>query len=189
MSRPQGAQSGGSAGNSSSGGNRIDASLCAHSGSTIERHFAAAELPRLQEAGASNESAVSAKFSFARFESHVVVDGELSGTAVLTCQRCMKPLHFELNDTFKVMLVEDEQELERELGGYEAVLANPAKLDVLMLAEDQALLALPLVPKHESQSCAEAVAPLLVPEKPSEEGTQRPFGNLRDLLRRREDDE
>jgi uncharacterized protein len=187
MSRPQGAPSGGSAGNSSSGGNRIDAAVCARSGSTIARHFAGAELPRLHEAGAGAESFVNARFHFSQFEGHVVIDGELSGIAMLTCQRCMQPFSFELHDPFQVMLVEDEQELESELGGYEPILGNPARLDLLMLAEDQALLALPLVPKHESETCAEAAMPTPAPDVPDEEATQRPFGHLRDLMRGREE--
>ncbi|MFL6576069.1 MAG: YceD family protein [Povalibacter sp.] len=187
MSRPQGAQSGASAGNSSSGGNRIDALVCARSGTTIERHFAAGELPRLQDAGAGAESAISARFHFLQYEGHVAIDGELEGVVVLTCQRCMKPLEFELSDSFKVLLVDDEEDLEGEPGGYEPVLANPASLDLQALAEDQALLALPLVPKHESETCIEVVLGPKPDESLEEQGTQRPFGNLRDLMRGREE--
>ena len=187
MSRPQGAQSGGSVGNSSSSGNRIDALICARAGSTIERHFAARELPRLLEAGAGENSAVTARFHFSQFEGHAAVDGELQGVVVLTCQRCMKPLDLELHESFKVLLVDDEEALDREPGGYEAILADPARLDLVALTEDQVLLALPLVPKHESDSCAEfAIAP--AKEEPTrDEATQRPFGNLRDLMRGREE--
>lgn len=186
MSRPQGAPSGSSAGSSNSGGNRIDAAVCARAGSTIERHFAAGELPRLQQAGAGDDSFVDAKFRFSQFEGHVVIDGELRGVAVLTCQRCMQPLRVELHDPFQVMLVQDEQELETELGGYEPVLGNPARFDLLTLAEDQALLALPLVPKHESETCIDGTIATSEDAEPHEEETQRPFGNLRELMRGRE---
>ena len=48
--------------------------------------------------------------------------------------------------------------------------------------EDQALLALPLVPKHVSETCEDEQAS--VEAAASEvEAKQRPFGNLRDLLR------
>ena len=79
----------------------------------------------------------------------MAVDGELAGAVVLTCQRCMNALELPLHEQFKVVLVQDEAELELEPGGYEAVLADPVRLDLQMLAEDQALLALPLVPRHD----------------------------------------
>ena len=187
MSRTQGASPGNSAGSSNSGENRIDAAVCARAGSTIERHFAAAQLPRLLEAGASDGSFIDAKFRFSHFEGHVVIDGELNGVAVLTCQRCMQPLRVELHDPFQVMLVQDEQQLETELGGYEPVLGNPARFDLLTLAEDQALLALPLVPKHESETCIDGVIAPTTDAEPPQERTQRPFGNLRELMRGREE--
>ena len=192
MSRPQGGQSGGSPTNPSSSGNRpsgnwIDASICARSGSTIERHFAAAELPRLREAGAGDETEVTTRLRFSQFDGRVVIEGELEGVLMLECQRCMKPFAFELHEPFKVMLVEDEEELEREPGGYEAILGNPAHFDLLGFAEDQALLALPLVPKHESESCAEIALAAEADASEAEQGTQRPFGNLRDLMRGRDE--
>ena len=76
MSRPQGGQSGGSAANSSPSGNRIDALICARSGSTIERQFAAAELPRLREAGVGDETAVTTRLHFSQFDGHVVIEGQ-----------------------------------------------------------------------------------------------------------------
>jgi uncharacterized protein len=187
MSRPQGGQSGGSAANSTPGGNRIDASICARSGSTIERHFAAAELPRLREAGAGDETEVTTRLRFSQFDGRVVIEGELEGVLMLECQRCMKPFAFELHEPFKVMLVDDEKDLELEPGGYEAILANPARFDLLGFAEDQALLALPLVPKHESESCAEIALAAEPGAQGAEQGTQRPFGNLRDLMRGRDE--
>jgi uncharacterized protein len=187
MSRPQGGQSGGSAANSTSNGNRIDASICARSGSTIERHFAAAELPRLREAGAGDKTEVTTRLRFSQFDGRVVIEGELEGVLMLECQRCMKPFAFELHEPFKVMLVEDEEELEREPGGYEAILGNPAHFDLLGFAEDQALLALPLVPKHQSESCAEIALAAEPDALEAEQGTQRPFGNLRDLMRGRDE--
>lgn len=178
MSRPQGVQSGGAA------GHRVDAVICAHSGTTIERSYAAADLPRLREAGAGDGSALTADFRFSLFDGRVAIDGELEGMIVLTCQRCMKPAAVPIHDSFKVIVVQDEAELDQEPGGYEAILADPARLDLQALAEDQALLALPLVPKHESEECNEAGATPAVAQ--ADEGArQRPFGNLRDLLRER----
>jgi uncharacterized protein len=179
MSRPHGVHAGVTAGNS------VDASICAHSGTTVERRFTAADLPRLREAGALEGSQVTARFAFSRFEGRVAIDGELHGALVLPCQRCTKFFELPVKEQFRLIVVREVDELDQEPGGYEAILADPARLDLQVLAEDQALLALPLVPRHAAEDCGgESVkAEPAVVEKG--EPTQKPFGNLRDLMRKR----
>lgn len=167
--------------------NVIDAEVCARAGSTISRRFSAAELPRLREAGAGDDSSIEAEFQFSQFDGRPVVNGELQGTMVLTCQRCMQPADIELDDSFAVLLVDEERG--DEPGGYEPVVANASRLDLAWLAEEQALLALPLVPMHEREDCAE-VASTVESEDEAEDAedapgeTHQPFRNLRDLLRK-----
>ncbi|MDY6946472.1 MAG: DUF177 domain-containing protein [Pseudomonadota bacterium] len=176
----------------------VDADVCARAGSTIARRFSAAELPRLREAGGHDGSAIEARFQFSQFDGRPAVAGELSGTAVLTCQRCMQPMALEVEDTFQVLLVDAERS--DEPGGYEPVVANPARLDLGWLAEEQVLLALPLVPMHEREDCeAGALAEVVASEESGDIAedavedaepasaagtTQQPFQNLRDLLRK-----
>lgn len=161
----------------------MDALVCARAGTTIERSFAAADLPRLREAGAHDGSALTASFHFSQFDGRVAIDGELGGAAVLTCQRCMQAVEVPLQERFKIIVVQDEADLAQEPGGYEPILANPAHLDLHLLAEDQALLALPLVPRHESDECNE-VKPSSPAGAVEDSAHQRPFGNLRDLMRK-----
>jgi uncharacterized protein len=172
--------------------NIVDASVCARAGSTIARRFSLAELPRLREAGGQEGSWVEAEFQFSLFDGKPAVAGELHGTVVLTCQRCMQPADIEIDDTFQVLLVDAERS--DEPGGYEPVLANASRLDLAWLTEEQALLALPLVPMHESEDCAAAaVADIESTEEGEDESgdaddapgeTHHPFRNLRDLMRK-----
>jgi len=156
----------------------VDADVCARAGSTIERHFSLEQLPRLQEAGARDGSRIDARLQFSLFDARPAVDGRLSGTVYLDCQRCMEAVAVSIDEQFQVILV--QQESADEPGGYEPVIADPAHFDVQWLAEEQALLALPLVPLHPIGECDEAAA------QDSEQGTsrvtQQPFQNLRDLL-------
>ncbi len=96
----------------------------------------------------------------------------------------MKPFELPLDEQFRLVLVRDAEELEEEPADSDAVLADPARLDLQPLVEDQALLALPLVPKHAAEDCLVRVS---VAESTAVEGepTQKPFGNLRDLMRKR----
>lgn len=175
--------------------NVVDAEVCARAGSTIARRFSAAELPRLREAGGHDGSSIEAQFQFSQFDGRPAVTGELHGTAMLTCQRCMRPVAVDVDDTFQVLIV--DQDRSDEPGGYEPVVANPSRLDLAWLAEEQVLLALPLVPMHESEECGAGVLDEVVSsEAPANDvedaddaargagTTQQPFRNLRDLLRK-----
>jgi uncharacterized protein len=177
MPRPQGAE------------NTLDAFVLLAgppSGATLARRFTLADLPRLREAGAGEGTSVKVSFRFQRIEGRVAIDGALDGMARLTCQRCMNPADVPLQDEFKVILVQDDAELSEELAGYEPVLGDPKRLDLRSLAEDQALLALPLVPRHElneeSEECKEVLA--ASPAAAEAEVRQTPFRNLRDLMRK-----
>lgn len=181
MSRPQGVQS----------DNFVDASAWlasrrtgnAQSATTLTRSYAVASLPRLQQAGAGAGS-VQVSFRFLSVDGRIAIDGELDGVVGVTCQRCLQPVQVPLQEHFKVILVQDEAETEQEIAGYEPVQADPEHLDLLALAEDQALLALPLVPRHESIDCGEVPA-ASADAADEAEARQTPFSNLRDLLRER----
>ena len=92
---------------------------------------------------------------------------------------------------FRSILVADEAELDEakwyeEGTGYEPIHGDPARLDLQLLTEDQTLLALPLVPAHESEDCGGAVAAgdAGSTAKAADDTRQRPFENLRDMLRK-----
>src|SRR5262245_7729822 len=99
----------------------VDADVCARAGSTIERHFSLEQLPRLQEAGALDGSQVDLRLQFSLFDERPAVDGRLSGTLRLSCQRCMQPVAVPIDERFQVILV--QQESADEPGGYEPVIA------------------------------------------------------------------
>ena len=156
----------------------VDADVCARAGSTIERRFSVEQLPRLQEAGAGDGSRIDVRLQFSLFDEQPAIDGTLSGTVLLSCQRCMQPVAVPTDERFQVILV--RQESADEPGGYEPVIADPARFDVRWLAEEQALLALPLVPQHAVGECDEATPQ--DDEQGASHGIQKPFSSLRDLL-------
>ena len=67
------------------------------------------------------------------------------------------------------------------------MVANPSRFDVRWLVEDQALLALPLVAMHARDECEERGAVQAVESEQQEatEAGQKPFQNLRDMMRKR----
>ncbi len=177
MSRPPGA----------SFASCVDAVHAARTRSQIERQFAARALPRLIEAGVGEESTLQVSLQFATLEGKVTVEGDLSGSVELTCQRCMQPVAVPVDESFRVVIVGDDSATPEEYGGYEPIAVDATQLDLRWLTEEQALLALPLVPMHRPAECpvtsAVEVVERVIPEDTSPR--QQPFGNLRDLLRKR----
>ena len=170
--------------------NIVDATVLAGAGGEIERSYGLAELPRLSEAGAAAGSLVRATLKFSEFDNQPVIAGHVSGQLKLTCQRCMGELAQDLDESFRVLVVREERA--DEPGGYEPVIADPVRLDLRWLIEDQTLLAMPLVAMHGIDVCEQSKAAELktvqssaeAPEERKEDG-QKPFENLRDMMRKR----
>ena len=67
------------------------------------------------------------------------------------CQRCMKPMPFELDENVRIILFADENSLDEAMAADEELegLLLEKELDVRVLVEDQVLMALPFSPRHE----------------------------------------
>jgi uncharacterized protein len=159
----------------------VDATKCAHVEAALERDFTLEALPRLQEAGAKEQTAIALHLQFVRVEQRIAMHGTLTGCLELVCQRCLGMVRVPLQERFKLVIVADEAAAAQEVGEYEPIIADCAKLDLNSVAEEQGLLAMPLVARHEPDECGQQT-----PRAPGDAtDTQRPFGNLRDMMRGR----
>ncbi|UUZ48083.1 YceD family protein [Massilia sp. B-10] len=77
----------------------------------------------------------------------------VSGTVQLMCQRCLTPYEFEMDSSTVLMLGKDDEhadEIEELLDDESIdVIVGSRTCDIRDLIEDEALLALPQVPKHD----------------------------------------
>ena len=95
----------------------------------------------------------------------------------LTCQRCLQPVETPLELERSLRFVPGEAEAAAlDADSEEDVLALPRWLDLRELAEDELLLALPIVPRHEQ-------CPVPLPSAAGEEEVARenPFAALQAL--------
>jgi uncharacterized protein len=102
----------------------------------------------------------------------------VSGTVQLVCQRCLTPFAYEMDSSTMLVLGKDDEEADQieEILGDESidVIVGSRTCDLLDLIEDEALLALPQVPKHDV--CPDnKVLDALKSDKPS------PFADLKNL--------
>ncbi|MDQ1834807.1 YceD family protein [Massilia scottii] len=102
----------------------------------------------------------------------------VSGTVQLVCQRCLAPFAYGMDSSTVLMLGKDDEhadEIEEVLNDESIdVIVGSRECDVRDLFEDEALLALPQVPKHEV--CPDSkVLDAVTSDKPS------PFAGLKNL--------
>jgi uncharacterized protein len=108
-------------------------------------------------------------------QGRLLVSGRLEGRVTASCQRCLAPVEIALAGDFQFFPEEDSDDLFAPVKA--PVPATDAPLALRHLAEDEALLLCPMIPRHEEDACRAAV------EMPDEAPMQRenPFDVLASL--------
>jgi uncharacterized protein len=100
----------------------------------------------------------------------------------LCCQRCLEPMSVTLDLDRSFRFVENEATAEREdEESDEDVLVFEPRFDLRTLVEDELLMALPMIPMHES--CSPGAGKLMGQEGPAAEPRRHPFAALERLKR------
>ena len=83
---------------------------------------------------------------------HAQLKLEVAGSLQIMCQRCLTPFSFDIDSESVLILAKDEaaaDEIDALLDDDQIdVIVGTKTLDILQLVEDEALLAMPLSPKH-----------------------------------------
>ena len=133
----------------------VDVFDLAACGERIEGEFELARLPRLAESLLDTDGTLRYVVKgLVDADGHPAADLSLRGRLRLECQRCNAPLEFDLERDTRFRFVHSEAELEAlPLEDDEAdVIAGSHAMDLAAWVEDEAILSLPLVPRHESCS-------------------------------------
>ena len=168
---------------------KLDVETFAREGLSLDGEWPAADLPRLADIAAPEAPATG--WPAIRWaaegeirtpkgsEPQIWMRLDAQAQVAQTCQRCLKPVveGVEMSRWFR--FVRDEaQAAELDMDGEDDVLALPRVLNLQELAEDELLLALPLVPRHDV--CPEPL-PLAEPDEldeAQEEERPNPFAAL-----------
>lgn len=162
---------------------KLDLAAFARDGASLEGEWPAAALERLADAGAPEAPAQgwpSLRWSLLG-ETRQLKGGKpqtwlqvrAQAQVWLTCQRCLRPVDEHLDIDRWIRFVDTEAEAaELDADSDDDVLALPRHLDARELIEDELLLALPLVPRHEE--CPEPLAHADDEPAANEEEAERP---------------
>ncbi len=150
------------------------------------------ELPRVGRELASSEGAATGTVRFSRQMGRAVADLRVSAQPQVICQRCMQPMRWPVEVESRIALVGSHDAADRVPDGLEVFLVESDSVSVRDLVDEEVLLALPHVPRHEEGTeCASRKVAL--PGEPDDdadagsdsEQVQKPFAQLGELLKRK----
>jgi uncharacterized protein len=112
------------------------------------------------------------------------VDGTVSTEVCTICQNCMQQFWRKISCDVALQVVSDESKLERLTEDEDAIVAPEKVISVAELIEDELILAMPMIPRHEEGECPETdyerdvVVLQEVQEVQEVQTTYRPFAGL-----------
>ena len=74
----------------------------------------------------------------------------LRGELVVTCQRCLEPLHWRVDECPEWLVVAAESDAARLNAETQPLVLDDGRLAIEALLEDELIVALPMVPRHET---------------------------------------
>jgi uncharacterized protein len=99
----------------------------------------------------------------------------------LSCQRCLGVLEFPVDAQTTLVLVQGLDEAAGLPDDYDPLLPSEPLLRPMQLIEDELLLAIPTIPRHDAQDCLDLEAVLPPPEPEPEPKAANPFAELTNL--------
>ncbi len=159
----------------------VDVERLADAGETREFDLPLRELPRLLPSLAVADGSAHCRIVFARERGAPTATVAVQARLGLRCERCLRPVWLEVDDESSVWLVTDPAKADDLDPGIEPTLAPQGWIALRDLAEEELLLALPLVARHEQ---LDECAPVAAERSASEQVVQRPFAGLGELLKR-----
>lgn len=79
----------------------------------------------------------------------LIIDMEYDATVQLVCQRCLEPLDYRVRDHVEMALLESPSLEPHVPQGYEPLVLDEDRLMPAMLIEDELIISLPIVPRHD----------------------------------------
>lgn len=111
------------------------------------------------------------------------LSGSVAVTLHMQCQRCLEMMSCEVKHDFDYVLIADAAEENRIEDGSETFLCADPELDVAWFVEEEILLAMPMIAKHDN-----CEAPQGHTDRPTENlpAAENPFAALKELMKSKE---
>lgn len=112
------------------------------------------QMKRLKSALLADKGEVYIDVRFSVDINHVALATGLIKTELsIQCQRCMEEMTLPVKVDLELAFARSEVEMNRMPEGYEATLIEDTPVMLSDIIEDEILLALPTIPKHQDENC------------------------------------
>jgi len=127
-------------------------------GAEISADAPLSSLPRVVDLLAEEEGTIAVKLSFYRDEQRFRrIDGHLTGSVTVFCQRCLEPMAVEIDTQFELAIVWSEDDAERLPKSLEPLIVGEELVNVADLVSEELLLGLPYVNYHKADECKQVI--------------------------------
>ncbi|MCD8513778.1 MAG: YceD family protein [Nitrincola sp.] len=110
-------------------------------------------MPRLASYLCSEQGAVDVTLEFAVDEQHLrTVSGSAVGQVFMTCQRCLEPVAIDVKASLNLAVVLNDEQARNLPRYFDPLLVEEEDVALLPIIEDELILSLPSVPKHQDCS-------------------------------------
>jgi len=176
----------------------IDPIQIADKGQELTGQVAISRMLRITDSLTSSDGCLDVALRFGKDESgQRYIKGRIQGELQLCCQRCMTPMAWALDTGLCLALVRSEAQIETLPDIYEPFIVPEEKVKLVELLEDEVILQLPHVPRHELSDCPAATnhfefgdleasdsVTTTAPEKDDQESRVNPFSVLANLKKK-----
>ena len=132
----------------------IDPVRYAEQGLSLDGVAKVSDMDRLKTSVHSSDGEVILHLQFGIDEQGIIfLKGRLKTTLSLLCQRCLEPFDYEITSDFALGVVKTLDEANGLPSHYEPALMQEGRLALRELIEDEVMLNLPIISKHEANHC------------------------------------
>ncbi|NHI00797.1 23S rRNA accumulation protein YceD [Oceanimonas sp. MB9] len=165
---------------------KVDPARCANKRLDYQGVYAAELMPRLAESTQGIHGDIDASLSFGTDAQGLrVMTGHARAQVALQCQRCNELFDTTIESEFTYTPLRRDAEAPELPEAYETFEADEfGEVNLVEIIEDELILALPLVPAHENEHCAEGKYDLSYGDIPEAEERPNPFAILEELKRK-----
>jgi len=128
----------------------IDPLRLAHQHRLVQGKFALAEMQRIHESLCATDGEIFFEWLFSLDEAQrPMIRGWIKTTLPMICQRCLQPMQWQIDTTISLMILANEAEEDTLSDEVDALILHTTTVTMRELVENELILAIPLVPKHE----------------------------------------
>ena len=112
-------------------------------------------MPRLAAAVSNTEGSLAFELEFGRDrQKRPRITGSIRAVLALECQRCLEPMDYPVQTELNLTVIEVDEEAKKLPDEVDPVIARDGRIGLRELLEDELLLAIPQVPRHDVEACA-----------------------------------